>query len=409
MSLPEVLATEIQKLEPSAMIELFVLDATALGGDVFRFHSGTNNLISNVVWQGETYVRFPVQIQGFEFNGRGQFPRPKLRVANVYSTITQIILNFNDLLGAKVTRKRTMAKFLDAVNFAGSVNPDADDTAEFPDDIYYVDRKSQENREVVEFELAASIDLAGVSLPRRQIIQNSCIWRYRGAECGYAGFPLWDQNDVEITDGISAEAETFLTARRTYLTSLDTLAAAEASLAAKALLIGPACDIILQETQYTYTPGTGIPSYGVSVLVQNNGNLYGALIGTQVAYWNGVRVSLGVTYRLGSLRAGSDRVTDSNGIASFYDVYAIERWAVDSGGCSTATSNYNAAITARDSAQTASDSALAALDTAFSSLPSDDPLYTEDICGKRLSSCKLRFGENEALPFGAFPGAGLIK
>ena len=32
----------------------------------------------------------------------------------------------------------------------------------------------------------------------------------------------------------------------------------------------------------------------------------------------------------------------------------------------------------------------------------------QDACGKRLSSCKKRFGENEELPFGSFPGAGLL-
>jgi lambda family phage minor tail protein L len=34
---------------------------------------------------------------------------------------------------------------------------------------------------------------------------------------------------------------------------------------------------------------------------------------------------------------------------------------------------------------------------------------TQDKCGKRLSSCKKRFGENGELPFGSFPGAGLLS
>jgi len=33
----------------------------------------------------------------------------------------------------------------------------------------------------------------------------------------------------------------------------------------------------------------------------------------------------------------------------------------------------------------------------------------QDACGKRLSSCKKRFGENGELPFGSFPGAGLLR
>jgi len=33
----------------------------------------------------------------------------------------------------------------------------------------------------------------------------------------------------------------------------------------------------------------------------------------------------------------------------------------------------------------------------------------EDVCGKRVASCKLRFGNTAELPFGSFPGAGLTK
>ena len=51
---------------------------------------------------------------------------------------------------------------------ADGQNPTADPTAEFPREIYSVDRKSSENREVVEFELAAPTDLAGVRIPKRQ-------------------------------------------------------------------------------------------------------------------------------------------------------------------------------------------------------------------------------------------------
>ena len=65
----------------------------------------------------------------------------------------------NDLTGATVTRIRTLAKFIDAVNFADGTNATADPTAEFPQEVYSIDRKSTETREVVEFELAAPTDL----------------------------------------------------------------------------------------------------------------------------------------------------------------------------------------------------------------------------------------------------------
>lgn len=198
MTTPETITSEIQKLAPSAIIELFQLDATPVGGEIYYFHAGTNALKQSIVWQGQTYSPFPVQITGFEFATGGQLPRPKMVVSNVTAIITALVLAYDDLLGMKVTRKRTMAKYLDAVNFAGGVNPNADSTAEFPNDVYFIEMKTNENKEVVEFELAASFDVQGVKLPRRQIIQNICPWKYRGAECSYAGTAYFDTNDVAV-------------------------------------------------------------------------------------------------------------------------------------------------------------------------------------------------------------------
>ena len=47
-----------------------------------------------------------------------------------------------------------------------------DPTAEFPQEIYKIDRKATETREVVEFELAAPTDLAGVRIPKRQCTRS---------------------------------------------------------------------------------------------------------------------------------------------------------------------------------------------------------------------------------------------
>lgn len=338
MTTPTSITSQIQKLAPSAIIELFELDLTALGGDVYYFHAGSNGLTQNIQWQGQVYTAYPVKAQGFEYTVNGQLPRPRLFVSNAFGTITSILLAYNNMLGAKITRKRTLAKYLDWENFdylysydftsgtdsftaaggstitassgiatystlgvvnsfftrthsvgeyylganayifqvrarriSGSgvwegqayyttsghthsnsykktiaapsdlsawnvlewdmrslsfggtdyidntirtiridlvssgtdvweidyvkitgTNPDEDTTAEFVDDVYYVDRVANENKNVVEFELSSSIDLAGVKSPRRQVIQNICTWEYRGGECGYSGSSYFD-------------------------------------------------------------------------------------------------------------------------------------------------------------------------------------------------------------------------
>ena len=189
---------DLQKLEPGAIVELFVLDATAIGGGITRMHNGVNGIGSPVVWQGQTYSPFPIEAKGFETSGQGKLPRPTVSVANVTGVIGALVRDLNDLLGAKFTRKRTLAKYLDAVNFTGGVNPSADPTAALPDDVYFVDRKASENKVAVTFELAASFDVAGVQLPRRVIVQNVCPWTYRSAECGYTGTVYFDRTDTPV-------------------------------------------------------------------------------------------------------------------------------------------------------------------------------------------------------------------
>lgn len=192
------LTAEIQTLEPSGIVELFEVDASGFGGGNYHFHAGTNGLMQNVVWQGVEYQPFPIEVTGFEYTGNGQLPRPKVTIANISGIITFLVLTYDDLIGAKFTRKRTLVKYLDAVNFPGGVNADADADAEFASDIYFIDRKTTENKQVIEFELSAAFDLAGVKLPRRQIIQNVCVWKYRGLECGYAGTNYFDANDQPV-------------------------------------------------------------------------------------------------------------------------------------------------------------------------------------------------------------------
>ena len=171
--------SEVQKINPSAIIELFTLQLdNSLHGatTVYRFHSGSNlNANGEIVWAGNAYQRFPIEASGFAYQ-RGQIPRPKLVVSNALGTLSAILLTVNetttgnDLTGAIFTRITTMARFIDAVNFPSNTNPfgTPDPTAEFERKIYTIDRKSVENRDVVEFELAAAIDMAGVKAPKRQ-------------------------------------------------------------------------------------------------------------------------------------------------------------------------------------------------------------------------------------------------
>ena len=118
----------LQEINPGSIIELFTIELnTALHGSdtIYRFHNGANmNANGEVVWAGNSYLRFPIECSGFEFGSRGTLPRPSISISNIFGTITAIMQDINtttvgnDLNGAKFTRIRTLARYLDAVNFA---------------------------------------------------------------------------------------------------------------------------------------------------------------------------------------------------------------------------------------------------------------------------------------------------
>ena len=120
----------LQSINPGSIIELFTIQLnTALHGSntLYRFHNGANlNANGEVVWAGNSYLRFPIECSGFEFGSTGTLPRPKISISNIFGTITAIMQDVNettvgnDLNGAKFTRIRTLARYLDAVNFSST-------------------------------------------------------------------------------------------------------------------------------------------------------------------------------------------------------------------------------------------------------------------------------------------------
>jgi lambda family phage minor tail protein L len=192
--------SDLQSLEPGSRIVLFELDATSAGADQLFFHAHLQS--GPIFWQGQQYDPWPIECEGFARNTSAP-PQPKLRVGNIDGTITALCLAFDDLVGSRLIRRQTLKQYLDSANFP-QPNPTADPNEHFPDEIWYIERKSAENNETVEFELATAADLNGEQLPGRQIIANACTWilrgGYRGPYCGYNGPPVADINDNPTSD-----------------------------------------------------------------------------------------------------------------------------------------------------------------------------------------------------------------
>ena len=188
---------DIQKLSPGTLVELFDLD---INGDAYHWHGGLNELGAEITWRGTVYTAWPIEASGFEWRGSGTAPRPVLRVANGGGLVSALARANADLVGGLITRRRTFARYLDAINFPGGVNPSADPNAALPNEMWFVERKAAETDLFLDFELAAACDVQGVRIPRRQVIQNVCPWQYRSADCGFTGGAVATAADVVTAD-----------------------------------------------------------------------------------------------------------------------------------------------------------------------------------------------------------------
>jgi len=178
--------SHIQRLDLGRQVSLYELDTTVIGGvDKFYFCASTDENSNPIVWQGITYQPFSLEAKGFETSTRGTLPRPVLSIGNVTGIISVLLHDHDDLIGAKIIRRRTFDVFLDGA-------PGADPDQHLPDDVFYVERKLTESVDGVELELSSAMDLEGMQLPARTIVAGSCQWEYRSAECSYVGVSYFD-------------------------------------------------------------------------------------------------------------------------------------------------------------------------------------------------------------------------
>lgn len=255
------LVTDSNSLTPSALVQMFEIDMNSIltekgllatdfrqartsgyidetDAGIFRFHNNIKLLKTSIYFDSDKiqkassshllsdlheFIAAPINAQGFEVNARGTQPTPTLSLTTsdeglvALGVLKDIIRAIGgDLAGAKVTRIRTLAKYLhsgntpelypsDTTNTGLNTNPDYDPYVEFPRDVFYIDRKSNEDKNTIEFELASLLDVEGIDLPLRKVIANRCLWIYRGEGCRYgrdgisSGIPVADLKDEKFS------------------------------------------------------------------------------------------------------------------------------------------------------------------------------------------------------------------
>jgi len=361
--------TESVSLEPSALVSFYEIDISKLvlngerqintnitildpDGSVapIRFHNNLKLIKSNIRYGGKIYYAAPIHTDGFEMSAKGTPPAPKLSFSVNPEGLPQEALrrlkylkmalrDLDDMVGAKVTRIRTFAKYLDCSNFYSDCTnaidgtgtilitnvvtpPDgwsADPYAKFPDDVFYIDRKSAETKGYVELELGSPFDTQNLILPARTVTETTCTWSYRGEGCCY------EQNSIKTQDQTDNGAED----------SIFHNVHGECKAHADPVVIANDKDEKLQDLLTKASPGAVIKTYSGAPPLWNRS--------TTFAVGDVVRILVGGIY--------------------YYFV-------------SLANSN-----------------------TAYP--PPNTKWWLEDKCSKTLSGCKMRW--TKPLPFGGFP------
>lgn len=224
-----MLSSDLQKLSVTGLVTLYELDATKLGGDIFRWHGHVShedlllifgyldktkyfdkddsfNAIDtgteykrNIIWAGQTYSPVSIQSDGLEIRGDGRPSMPTLVIANQINdtpgAITALCAYHNDFVGATLKVTHVLAKYLDAANFTAG-NPTAN-PSESTTQYWYVEQKTEENEHTVTFELASPLSAQSKKIPTRNITPY-CTWavrgQYRGESCRYMGAAMFTED-----------------------------------------------------------------------------------------------------------------------------------------------------------------------------------------------------------------------
>ena len=485
-----------------AVIELFELDLRPLNiaSVSTERYFFTNQVMpdgSKIKWRRNdklnsttttTYEPLPIAATGFERTTKGQIPTPELTVSNIFGTFSETIEDLDDLIGAKLVRRRTLFKYLKG-------QPSENLQSYFPTDYFYIERKVSETSLSLKFALASPLDLEGIQIPKRVITQNHCVWRYRGPECGYTGGPVADEHNNPISTGsANTQAErdykdalkVYEDKRKEYRRKLaersaqqttkdiacqtsggDTFGGFNETDASKISFALPGMNnqnddnkqvtmVVFQGTNVTdqaeprgnayrmdtskriTTPydnyGTG-PLYTIEKFTLANGVRTGSGVESGIkrkkasdatfavdpgadargrdpdktnqndldkifAVYEGNAVTLTTD---GEYGLGTKQDTDdSNQIDPVRNVQLI-----NAGSCAAEETALNTLNQKVIDAEQEMNQAKTALDAAVAALPAGSSIYSQDVCGKKLSSCKMRFDGD--LPFGAFPGANLSR
>lgn len=181
-----------------ALVSLYTLDMTAIGGPIERFTDAKNG---EITFGGHVYAPVEIELSGLEINAETSDTSPTVKIIHNGSPITGYLDEFDDLNGATFTRIRTYAQFLDD----GS---DPNDTEFYGPDMLFIERMSHLDAVMLEFELSTMLNVKDLMWPTLILLRDICSYDYRvrneddtdfiPGQCPWNGGTYYNENN-EIT------------------------------------------------------------------------------------------------------------------------------------------------------------------------------------------------------------------
>lgn len=153
-------------------IHLYTVHDYDGGGDEDAHNLRFAEYPTDVVYDGKTYIAFPIKFDSIRENNQGQVGSVTLTVSNVMRVLSGYMEVYS-FQGKKVTI-RTVWKDLLA------------DSLSYLDDVYYIDTYSYNAKDAT-FSLTSKFNIVNIELPLCRYSRNYCGWVFKGTECAYAG------------------------------------------------------------------------------------------------------------------------------------------------------------------------------------------------------------------------------
>jgi len=395
----DLIVKDLQKQDPgSQLIELFELkfDSTTL-----YFHSGVQENLTSVQFRDDggtlrTYTAIPLQAKGFRSDPSSTSARPTITFANVSDIFKSSITDYENLLGATLTRRTTLEKYLNS-------NP----AVEFPRQVYILDRISALSKIMVSFECSTPFDLQGIIIPKRQVLANACPWIYQGAdhtlnEYEKVGACTWNRESK-----YKAAYKSSLNGATEYisLVNLDNEYIVPATGESGAITFSSTVSSITENSYYTTNTTLG----GTVRRLKKDGSIDTSADSTTVPnYWQALKTSNSPgTLTDNNVLVKRIRVWDTYSASTTYYAYTDDR--------------YNDYVRYTVGGLT---KLWKAKKTSIGQTPEfGDYWEPGDVCSKTMTGCKMRYGFDPisigtatstgkatpstevVLPFGGFPGS----